>query len=326
MSLVIYTKLSPNKKLLAIGNYARVVLIDLESKQVYKQFFSQRDFAFKNDSILYVMSEGIYEININTEETRLIWKNEADTDWPKYEHIYLGYESKFSFDAKYAIVIIDSPCLFDLNKGEIINWYFKNSIPVFNPFNHNEFIFYGGERIDIYSFEDIINPIQKIYLDPHIQGENYMKLVNDCNYYALVDYRSIRLFNSINYLKEFEIEIVGKDFILIGNKIYINKVNYHYLYDVSTQLNILDTDNNKINVFPNPNDGTFDLVLDIQKSGYYKIKIINSIGQELISNNVGYLTIGHNTITNELLLPNGKYYITITNGIDFYNSQFIINK
>ncbi len=324
MSVVIYSKLSPNKKILAIGNYGRVVLIDLQTKQVLKQFDSQRDFVFKNDSILYVMKEGIYEINIITNETKQIWKNEAETGWPP-THISLGYKSMFSYDAKYAVVITNFPSLFDINKGEIVQGYSSNSIPVFNPYNYNEFIFYGGERIDIYSFDDLINPKSKIYLDPHVLGEPLMKIVNNGNHYALRDYRSIRFYNSINYSKDYEIDPVGIDFILVNNKIYINKGNIHYLYDISSILSTEETQPKNTIIKPNPNDGTFDLVLEIQIPENYEFSIINNIGEIVYIDNK-FLNNGINNINFNLSLPNGYYIISIKNNNNILTEKFIINK
>ncbi len=318
-----YTHISPNKKILAVGNYERVVLIDLQTKQVLKQFDSQRDFVFKNDSILYVMKEGIYEINIITNETKQIWKNEAETGWPP-THISLGYKSMFSYDAKYAVVITNFPSLFDINKGEIVQGYSSNSIPVFNPYNYNEFIFYGGERIDIYSFDDLINPKSKIYLDPHVLGEPLMKIVNNGNHYALRDYRSIRFYNSINYSKDYEIDPVGIDFILVNNKIYINKGNIHYLYDISSILSTEETQPKNTIIKPNPNDGTFDLVLEIQIPENYEFSIINSIGEIVYIDNK-FLKIGVNNINFNLSLPNGYYIFSLKSNNNIITEKFIIN-
>lgn len=340
VSYIKSTKLSPNGKILALcsrtSNGDGVLLFDLTTKKIINKFESIGDITFKDDENIYVFFEyGIYLLNIQTGEKELIWEKEVYH--PKYGmRIGIGpFGSRFNSNGKYALVIYDKGYLVNLEtKEEVGSVAGPNDTYVFNPKNPDELVVYGGEQMHFYNTKDsavpldqpYLEPYKKVYFDEHIIGDHYGAYSEDGEYFA-IDYLGwIRIYDLETKELKNKVYKTGVTFNLYNNFVYLNQRDRQYKYDISSYLSVENQSINEIEVFPNPNNGNLTFNFNIQQSGKYDLKIINSSGQEVINQDLGFLLLGNNSITKEFQLPNGTYFITITNGIENYNSQFIINK
>ncbi len=334
VSYIKSTKLSPNGKILALcsrtSNGDGVLLFDLTTKKIINKFESIGDITFKDDENIYVFYDyGIYLLNILTGEKELIFEKEVYH--PKYGmRIEIGpFGSKFNSNGKYALVIYDKGYLVNLEtKEEVGSVAGPNDTYVFNPKNPDELVVYGGEQMHFYNTNDpsepYLAPYKKVYFDEHIIGNHYGAFSEDGKYFAIYYLGWIRIYDLETKELKNKVYLAGITFNLYNNFVFLNQSARQYKYDISSLR--VNESNNPIMVFPNPNTGNLTFNFHLQKTGNYDVKIINSIGQEVLNQNLGYLLLGANSITKELLLPNGTYFITITNGIENYNSQFIINK
>ncbi len=328
--------LSPDKKVLACGGRRNGILIDLENKKFIKNIESKGDIAFKDDENIYVFYDyGIYLQNISTGEKELIFEKEVYH--PKYGmRIEIGpFGSKFNSNGKYALVIYDKGYLVNLEtKEEVGSVAGPNDTYVFNPKNPDELVVYGGEQMHFYNTKDsavpleqpYLEPYKKVYFDEHIIGNHYGAFSEDGEYFAVSYLGWIRIYDLETKELKNKVYLPGVTFNLYNNFLFLNRSGAQYKYDISSYLNVKSQSINEIEVFPNPNNGNLTFNFNLQQSGKYDLKIINSAGQEVINQDLGFLLLGNNSITKEFQLPNGTYFITITNGIENYNSQFIINK
>lgn len=323
---LVHNKVSPNKKTLAASGRRNGILLDLEKKILIKIIDSKRDITFKDDENLYIMdgSHSIYLLNINTEEKELIWEKEVYT-YPKQFKIDFGLNSVFSNDGKYAIPTLDAGYLIDLETKEEVKAFSTTDIFVFNPTNQDEFIVYGGEQIHFYNINDLSKPYHKIYFEEIVQS-HYGTYSEDGKYFLFYYFSWIHIYDLETYEFRINLNLPGVSFNFKNNFLFLNRSSAQYKYNISSFLNIGNKSYKEFEVFPNPNDGFINFNINLKKSGEYEIKIINSIGQEVFNEDLGFLKIGQNIITKELTLVNGTYYTTITNGVDFYKTQFIINK
>jgi hypothetical protein len=201
---------------------------------------------------------------------------------------------------------------------------------VFNPKNPDELVVYGGEQMHFYNTKDpsepYLAPYKKVYFDEHIIGNHYGTYSEDGKYFA-IDYLGwIRIYDLETKELKNKVYKTGVTFNLYNNFVYLNQSARQYKYDISSYLSVENQSINEIEVFPNPNNGNLTFNFNLQQSGKYDLKIINSAGQEVINQDLGFLLLGNNSITKEFQLPNGTYYATITNGLNDYRTQFIINK
>jgi hypothetical protein len=324
---LVHNKVSPNKKILASSGRRNGILIDIEKKVLIKIIDSKRDITFKDDENLYVMDNenSIYLLNFDSNEKELIWSKEVFT-YPQNVKLFLGFNSRFSYDGKYAIPTLDGGYFVNLETKEVEGGSDGQATYEFNPTNFNEFIVYGGEQIQLYNVNDLKKPYHKIYFEEKIIGNHYGTYSEDGNYFAVSYLGWIRIYDLETHELKSKVYLPGVSFNFKNNFLFLNRSGAQYKYDISSYLSIESNSYIDFEVFPNPNNGFLTFNFDLEKSGKYDIKIINSVGQEVYKEDLGYLQKGQNNITKELTLINGTYYTTITNGIDLYKTQFIINK
>ncbi len=82
---------------------------------------------------------------------------------------------------------------------------------------------------------------------------------------------------------------------------------------------------NKFNLFPNPNNGEFNLEMETQESGFYEFKIYNSTGL-LVLNEKKSISSGFNTIDFFLKdVPDGLYLFRISKDSKTFSTLFVKN-
>lgn len=86
----------------------------------------------------------------------------------------------------------------------------------------------------------------------------------------------------------------------------------------------IDVKNHYIQIYPNPNKGTFELLFSVTKNGYQDIAIYNILGEQIYSD-ANKVKIGDNRILiNIENVEKGLYFININNHSTIYTGKFII--
>src|SRR5690606_383033 len=129
-------------------------------------------------------------------------------------------------------------------------------------------------------------------------------------YFAVSYLNWVRIYDLETYEIKSSIYENAAFFIFNDNRLFLYN-GFQRCYDISRILNISQPNISLINIIPNPNNGTLTFNFNLQNSGNYEIKIINTAGQEVVNQNLGFLLLGNNSITKEFQLPNGTYYVTI---------------
>jgi hypothetical protein len=337
INVVDFTRISPNGKIIAFCNKDRVVLFNLESKVLIKEYNSNIDISFKDDENIYVFYDyGIYKINIITDETELIWLSE-DYQFPQYNRISLNKNSRFSQNGKYAVPITLGARYINLETKELLTgWRLGGDkyYPVFNPVRPNELIVVG-EYLDGHNYKYAITIVDmnvpgeikgRINLEDEIIGHYYATCSEDGKYYAIYYLGWIRIYDLETYELKSKVYLSGLHFNIYDNFIFlysgvINKV------DLNSFLSVIEKNNRYLKIFPNPSDGQLSVDINLLKSDQYVLKILNFLGQEVFFNELGFIAKGKKSFNFELNLPNGTYQVLITNDKEInYNSKFIILK
>lgn len=329
VNVVNWTRISPNGKIIALGNIDRVVLFDLELKIFIKEYASNRDIVFKDDENIYIFYDGVYKINIITDEKELIWKNEA-IEMPQGWRIYLNQNCRFSPDAKYAVAISDIPYYINLETKELMEgiwWWSRKIYPVFNPARPNELIGIDNNKIGIVNIETLEIIKSNLYLEEEIRGNYFGTYSEDGKHFAFYYSGWLRIYDLDTYEVKSKLNLAGIFYIFHKNFIYFTNGGKQFKYDISSFLSKKENNLNSINIFPNPSEGRLLIDFSLLKPDKYELKIINSIGQEVFYNNLGFIAEGKSSLNFELSLPNGTYQVLINNGMEInYSSKFIILK
>lgn len=83
---------------------------------------------------------------------------------------------------------------------------------------------------------------------------------------------------------------------------------------------------NEISVFPNPANNVLNVSFEFDHADYADVQIFNVTGQMVYSNVYSELNGIFTTSIDLSNFVNGPYIIKVTNGIDSYTKQFIVNK
>ncbi len=95
---------------------------------------------------------------------------------------------------------------------------------------------------------------------------------------------------------------------------------------VDNAVGIIETNFSSINLFPNPNSGVFNITLNNNITDVVDIKILNNIGAKVYSKSNISFTDGINYSINMSKLPQGIYYLFVTNNNTLMHKKFIVLK
>jgi pimeloyl-ACP methyl ester carboxylesterase len=100
--------------------------------------------------------------------------------------------------------------------------------------------------------------------------------------------------------------------------------NYPYYFDLSFQstTGIEELDESNVSIYPNPNDGIFELKIENQSSNLLHISILNTLGQSIYEND-------YNQSVNKIDLgkqENGIYFLKMTNRYNSVIKKIVIQK
>jgi hypothetical protein len=186
--------------------------------------------------------------------------------------------------------------------------------------------FYNTKDSAVPLDQPYLEPYKKVYFDEHIIGDHYGTFSEDGKYFVIQYLGWVRIYDINTKELNMKFYLPGGGSIFDNYYFYILHHNIQYKYDISTIMEVKTMSNKTLSVYPNPNLGRLTVEANILKSNIYKLKVVNSIGQEVFFNNMGFLKEGFSSLEFELNLPNGSYQLILTDGIENYNSQFIINK
>ena len=108
-----------------------------------------------------------------------------------------------------------------------------------------------------------------------------------------------------------------------GNNLYIDNINLGALITGLEEFenNIVD-----VNVFPNPNNGTFNIQYALNENTTSSLKIIDVLGKEVYTTNTKKQPIGIHTQQINIDLQNGVYTIVLITGNVSTNKKIVIQK
>ena len=107
-----------------------------------------------------------------------------------------------------------------------------------------------------------------------------------------------------------------------GNNVYVDDINM----DHTTSLSELEALNSNFRIYPNPSENDATVYFTTEAKADASIKVIDVLGKEVFTNNMGSLNAGnHNLILNrDLLNASGIYFVQLTIGNKVLSKKFIL--
>ena len=106
----------------------------------------------------------------------------------------------------------------------------------------------------------------------------------------------------------------------VGSKLYLDKLEIFY---VPLKVSESNMNASKINVFPNPGNGIYNLNLNLERSQSVNLELFNENGQNIYSEKMNYSANSTNTL-NLSSFAKGVYYLKIISDNNIFNKKIII--
>lgn len=323
---------SPNNELMILsgGDYCGVYNYNTK-ELIYRAQTAPNIMFIDNENIMYfVGGVGLVKANIYTNEVTELWTDIPQSGLKQNPTAPAEIKGTSCFDrsGRYAMICFvsknDISYLLDIQTGEIKKYFYEAQYPMFNP-TKDEFIFVENGKVNLYDLNNF-ETSKKIFYGFDIIGARTVKFSRDgsCLLFGGFNDDFIGIGNLYENYKYLGFSILLQDFNIVTNSLYSGR-NTLMKFNLTELLSVNNLSTLPINIFPNPSTNTFNYNIIINIVGIYNLKIINSIGQEIINTNLGNLNLGiFNSQVNVDNYNSGTYYMQITNGIDLFESQFII--
>ena len=96
--------------------------------------------------------------------------------------------------------------------------------------------------------------------------------------------------------------------------------------DISTSKSEILINESAINVYPNPNAGTFNVSFSLNKSEKVNIKVVNNLGEIIYTQSNRKAKGSYNNTINLNSQPDGIYYIDVEVGERYYSEIISLMK
>lgn len=323
---------SPNNELMILsgGDYCGVYNYNTK-ELIYRAQTAQNIKFIDNENIMYfVGGVGLVKANIYTNEVTELWTDIPQSGLKQNPTAPAEIKGTSCFDrlGRYALICFvsknDISYLLDIQTGEIKKYFYEAQFPMFNP-TKDEFIFVENGKVNLYDLNDY-EVSKKIFYGFDIIGARTVKFSKDGSCLLFGGFNDAfiangELYENYQYLG---FGTTSKEYDSLTKIMYV-AADILVKFDFSNLLSVTQNESLPINIFPNPSNSTINYNLNILNPSIYNLQLINSIGQEMFNSNLGYLNIGD--FNSQIYINNfnsGTYYLKITNGIDNFESQFII--
>lgn len=319
--------LSPDETIITLfGNGKGAFFIDAESKETLFQLKTEKLKMIDNENFFYFNNDGLFKMNFKTNETETIWENTIYDS--KFSHLKIVVETGSCIDRlnKFALVELTGTQgrfvkLINIENKQEIFTYYNARYPAFSPVK-DEFVVTGSDKLKLYDLHGF--EVSKKII-PNTNGGTYARFSGNGNYLTVGGQHIFDL-NKTEYV--FSLPFGWNSYYFDENKSnwYVSEAKVFRKYDLSSILSINEHENQEIIISPNPSGDNINISANISIANNYYLSISNSLGQNVLNVELGYLNIGEfNNTRNVSNLPSGTYFLRISDGNIIIESSFIKN-